>query len=259
MKKKKTRRNKYDRAFNKLRDVYSQIPKTEGCLEQINKEGGCGGICCKVQTPQVLYVEFLHSWNSIIKNWSAQDIIVLARKCLTTYLSNVPTKGCVFWEEDTKQCKQHSTRCYNCRLYSIVPKEEFQKQYDKIKELLKDQVLAVVREQCDKVKTVNKPRPTESDTKEWWESLIKIEKSIGVEEKQINDRSGGSYRTYHDHVLMHLFDDKMLSNLTVIRVNGDAAEKELAVKKLTEYFREYLYNSVQSKQENKKVGKDNKS
>ena len=39
-------------AFSKLCNLYAKIPDTEGCMENLDT---CGGWCCKLQSPQVLY------------------------------------------------------------------------------------------------------------------------------------------------------------------------------------------------------------
>jgi len=231
-----------DAARKKLERVYKLIPETTGCLDNINKEGGCEGVCCKFQSPQVLYVEFLNAWDHILKIWSAEDIIDIVSLSLKTYLSNKPTKGCIFWNPDTKQCRQYETRCLSCRLYSIVPEEEFHARYEQVKEMLKDKPDAIIMPQCDLVKTVDGRDITTAQTDFWWDELIKIEMFIGVPRQSIHDRFGGSYRTYHDHLLIHLFIESIMQNLSTIRVNGTEEEKEKVVEKLTDHFRERIYS-----------------
>ncbi|MHA1470677.1 MAG: hypothetical protein ACTSSP_08985, partial [Candidatus Asgardarchaeia archaeon] len=59
---------KTKKAFSRLNRIYDIIPETEGCLDNIEKEGGCGAWCCKIQTPQLLYSEFLFIWEYLSKN-----------------------------------------------------------------------------------------------------------------------------------------------------------------------------------------------
>lgn len=229
-------------ARKKLERVYKRIPETTGCLENINKEGGCGAWCCSVQAPQVLYVEFLHCWDIVLRTWKMEDIVDLVRRSLQTYLSNKPTKGCIFFNTGTKLCNQHTTRPFSCRCYGIIPDEEFQSRYEQVKEMLKDKPDADVRMQCDLVNTADGSQVKTVHTDIWWDMLIKVEMSIGVPRQAIHDRFGGSYRTYHDHLILHLFTESVMPNLSVIRIQGTNEEKESAIEKLIDHFKERVFN-----------------
>ena len=107
------------KGFNKLVNLYRKIPDTEGCMERLDF---CGGWCCKFQSPQVLYCEFLRALDYILKNWEEEEFIELLEKSLKHYLSQELIKGCVLWDSKTKMCKIHKYRPFNCFVYGITPK-----------------------------------------------------------------------------------------------------------------------------------------
>ena len=228
-------------ACSKLDKLYKQIPETKGCLNNINKKDGCGGWCCLIQTPQLLYCEFLNIWNYIKNNWSNDEICDAIEKSMLNVIRGDTTKGCVFFNEETKLCKIHNKRPYNCYIYGITPDEEFKPRYEKIKELYKDIPSAIIKEQCDLVSTCDSSKTTIFKTNRWWKELVKIEKSIGIEEDDINDKEGGSYRTPHDHILLFLMPENVLSSLAGIRLYDKAEDRILAIKELMSHIRNF-YN-----------------
>lgn len=247
----KDRFNKVDVSeyFLKLEKLYNKIPGTKGCLESISKpkkDGGCGGWCCEFQNPQVLYVEFLYAWKHILNEWNVDNIIELIERSIRSYLSEMPTKGCVFFNKENKTCTVHSKRPYNCRIYGITPEEEFKPRYERLKVLYQDHPFAVIRDQCDLVKTENGEKVTIEDTTNWWEEIVEIEKNMGIKEEEINDDDGGSYRTFHDHILLQICGDDIMEKLQNLRINGKFHEKEIAVKNLMVVFRNSIKNKVKN-------------
>ena len=209
-----------------LENFYKKLPETSGCLENINKEEGCGGWCCKFQSPQVLNVEFINTWQYVLNNFSDEQIVELLERSIRNYLSNDFSKGCIFWNTETKMCNVHKFRPFNCYLYGITPKEEFDERYNRIKEEHKNEIGTVISPQCNLVSTINSSMPTMDESMNWWKELIEIEKSIGIDERMIHDGDGGSYRTYHDYILIKLLPISVLSDMTILRLNGEMEEKE---------------------------------
>ncbi len=199
--------------------IYSQIPETTGCLENINKTDGCGSWCCS-QSPQVLYVEFLYAWNHISKNWTDDQIISLILKSLKAYLFDA-SDGCVFWDKENNLCGHHDSRCFNCRVYGIIPEEEFKPRYERLKILYPE-----TRNQCDLVSTKNGKAVTKRDTDQWWRDINNAEMSIGIDKKFIHDGFGGTYRRYYEHVLLHILQENDMELLSEVRVSGSEKDKE---------------------------------
>tara|TARA_B100001778_G_scaffold334967_1_gene349838 strand:+ start:40437 stop:41192 length:756 start_codon:yes stop_codon:yes gene_type:complete len=216
--------------------AYSKIPDTKGCLEHINmpeNEGGCGAWCCQVQNPSVLYIEFLNTWNYVTSNWSDQQIGNLIESSLRNYLFDKSVKGCVFFDHESKMCSQHETRPYNCRVYGIIPEEEFRPRYERLKVINPD-----VRDQCGLVETADGSEVTPKKTDSWWNQARQAEKAIGIKDELITDEPFGSYRTYHDHVLIHLFGEEHLEKLSTVRVHlGDEEKNRIIEQMMSAYYK----------------------
>ena len=227
------KKEKLIKAFSKLHNFYNVIPETKGCMENISTKGvGCKGWCCKIQTPQLLYSEFLLLWNFISKNWSNDEVCDLFEKCMLNAVNPIPSKGCVFFDKDTCMCNVHKVRSYNCRIYGITPKEDFEPRYLRIKEEYKSILGAVIKPQCDLVSTVDGGEVTKEDVDNWWERAVKIEREMGIPKDMVTDKMGGSYRTCHDHVLLYNMPENVLNALAGIKEYEDKMDQEQAIKEL---------------------------
>jgi Fe-S-cluster containining protein len=236
----KKRDKQVNKAFAQLEQLYRSIPDTKGCMENINKpaaEGGCGGWCCQIQNPHVLYVEFLNSWRYVLKHWEWQKIANLVEAALRNYLSKRPTKGCVFFDMEKKLCSQHTTRPLACRVYGIEPEDEFKPKYERLKVLYQNSPEADIRDQCGLVSTVNGTKVTKKMTQDWWNQAVEVEKTLGVKKAQINDKTGGTYHTYHDHILLHVVPDVVMKQVQILRLHGTTEEKETAIQGIMSGFR----------------------
>ena len=238
---------KLAKSRERLRDLYSQMPSTKGCLENNSKpesEGGCGSWCCREQSPSVWYVEFLNAWNNIAQNWTNQQVLDLVEKSLRNYLFPNKTRGCVFWDKESKLCGHHNVRPYNCRVYGVEPEQEFNDRLVRLKVIYPN-----AKNQCDLVSTESGAPVTEKQTKRWWASLKGAELFIGVPLNLLHDNMDGSYRHYHDHVLLHLFDDHLMEQLTSIRVEGDPMQKEMCIRSVLNGLVDFSnkYDSEQQK------------
>lgn len=229
----RTDSKKPKKACSRLHTLYNKIPDTEGCMDNIDEEKtrqSCHGWCCACQSPQMLYSEFLNLWNNIISNWDADDIFDVIEKSLNNYVMGSTTKGCVFFDNDKKICKAHKKRPYNCRIYGITPDEDFAPRLKRMKEMYKDVVDAVVKDQCHLVRTINNEEVTTKDIDKWWNELVEIERGMGIPKNNINDDMGGSYRTPHDHVLLYMLPDAIMQKLQEIRFIDNYDEKMDIVK-----------------------------
>jgi Fe-S-cluster containining protein len=211
----------------RLESIYRQIPSTKGCMENINAQGGCGAWCCRHQNPQVLYSEFLNTWNYIIKNFNDDDFRNLFDRCLRKYLFPGKDNGCVLFNKDSNLCSQHETRPYNCRIYGITPDEEFKPRYERLKVLYPD-----TREQCNLVKTENGEPVTKQDINEWWIGVRSADILLGIKPELLNDGQTGCYRTYHDHLLVHILGVENMTMLTQIRLGSTDEEKEKTIESI---------------------------
>jgi Fe-S-cluster containining protein len=206
-----------------LRNLYEEIPETDGCMENIAKEGGCGAWCCEHQSPSLFYSEFMHAWLQV-EQWPKEKLASLMLRCIETYIYNKPTKGCVFWDKETKLCQIHHHRPFNCRTYGQVPEEDFKPRFERLKILYADNPDAVVKDQCNLVKSSSPPTKNEMDA--WFRELKFIEeRDVGIHVSLLNDRDGGSYRQFHDHIILKNSNDVFLLKLSQLRRSGTDSQK----------------------------------
>lgn len=240
---------KIDGAFSKLHNVYKDIPETKGCLDNIQCHEGCKGWCCEIQTPQLLYSEFLLIWRQISKEWDDDKICDLFERCMLNAVNDIPSKGCVFFDTDTKLCKVHKNRPYNCRIYGITPDKEFSHRYEKLKEEYSTIPGAVLREQCESVSTADGKEVTSNDTMDWWIRAVSADRFIGIPADMITDKMGGSYRTPHDHVLLYNIPENVLNGLAGIKRYPDVHERMIAVKEIINCIKHFYIDAVGEKNE----------
>lgn len=222
---------------NDLKSLYESIPETEGCMKNINKKDGCGGWCCQLQSPSAFYSEFLYAWNYIQSNWSKDKRINLIIRSVENYLSDSVAKGCVFWDRETKLCGCHIQRPYNCRVYGQVPEDEFNQRKHKLRVLHSDIEGNLIKDQCDLV-TSPKP-PTKQEIDNWFDQLKLIESDL-IDKSLHHDQDGGSYRQFHDHIILQVFPHEMLDNLTQIKEKGSQEIKQSFIEYLAESLEEVM-------------------
>jgi len=242
--------SKVKNSFADLHNLYNSIPATKGCLENIKSGECCGGWCCKIQTPQLLYCEFLLIWNYISRNKTDDEICELFRRCMLNATKNVISKGCVFFDGKEKLCKIHKVRPFNCRVYGITPEEEFNDRYERLKEECKNIPGVKIEKQCTLVSTEDNSEVTIDDANKWWESLNEIEKSIGVKEEFITDALGGSYRTPHDHILLYNMPNNILSGISGIRLYDSYVDKANAIDNIIQKMKEFFDGQKRDKSKN---------
>lgn len=228
--------------ISNLLNIYKKLPETNGCMENISKCDGCGGWCCRIQSPQLLYSEFLNIWNFILKTFDIDDIIDILEKSLLNYVEGDINKGCIFLNTENSFCKIYKYRPFNCRTYGIVPKEDFDKNKQKVEKRLKGVLGVSIKDQCNLVKTENGEILTSEKIDKIWKELVNVEENIGIESYLINDNIGGSYRTPHDHILLYVMPEKMQELLVELRKNNkNLAEQKLHIKRYIKNIRDKIY------------------
>ena len=109
-----------------------------------------------------------------------------------------------------------------------------------MKEKYKGVIGAVVKDQCDLISVCDEKDVTKEDTDKWFKYLVKIEESIGIPSDKTHDGIGGSYRTFHDHLLLYLIPDEIMFQLQGLRLTGNVNEQLLAVDNFMANFRKRL-------------------
>lgn len=193
--------------------LYDEMPKTSGC-EKCSEINGKDQEhwCCKSQTPSMYYVEFLKVYKEL-STWSLQRRQEVLFRAVANYLSNETNKGCIFYENG---CTVYLTRPLNCRVYGVVPKENWNKRWEALKALQGEDFDS--KPQCTLVSSEKEISPQMED--KWFEHTKKCEQRIGVPEFVINkhDEASGSYRNFHDHLLLEMLPEGTLSVLTEVKI-----------------------------------------
>jgi Fe-S-cluster containining protein len=205
--------NQVPSAIVSLNVLYDEMPKTSGC-ENCASEYGEDNIqwCCKSQSPSMYYIEFLNVWKEVQEHWSKGKKLNLIMRCIKNYLSNDKNKGCVFYDNG---CSIYQQRPYVCRLYGVIPEETWNK---------RTQLLNSDIKQCHMVKS-EKPISVDDDD-EWFKHTAKCEERIGISKQTIakHDAPGGTYRHFHDHILVEKFTPEILEMLSHFRLSNPAKD-----------------------------------
>ncbi len=214
-----TSKSNIDRPLISLNVLYSAMPSTSGC-EQCQEVNGDDAIwCCKTINPSMHYVEFLKVWRVVQDSWSRQQKSALLVRAISNYLNLSSTKGCVFWDE---KCLVYENRPFSCRMYGVIPEKSWESRIRSIKE--RDDNFEY-RPQCDLVKSVDGKITDEQEDK-WFEHIKQCEKDIGVPDHiiKLHDVPGGSYRTFHDHILLETFATPAMNKLTEVKMTKPSSD-----------------------------------
>lgn len=217
--------------FASLKILYDDMPQTLGC-ENCEKHNSIKDWCCLFQNPGMYYVEFLNVYQDIQHNWSKQKRKDLFLRAVKNFLSNSLSKGCIFYDEG---CLVYERRPFACKMYGIIPKGNWDKRWKRLEERQGDKFEA--RPQCELV-SPDKPVSVENEDK-WFSHIANCEKRIGVplDIISLHDLAGGSYRTFHDHLLVMIFDPKLLEMLSTYRLSDPSVEDiEETIKKFEEIY-----------------------
>ena len=153
----------------------------------------------------------------IQEKWDKKSKLDLTLRAVKNYLDNRANKGCIFFSD---HCTIYNKRPLICRLYGIIPQSSWDHRWKALKERHGDKFEA--KNQCDLVSLKSGKSITEDDENKWFAYTRTAEERIGVTQETIkkHDLGGGSYRTFHDHLLIELFDDRFLNMLTKARLSN---------------------------------------
>jgi hypothetical protein len=210
-----------------LNVLFEHMPETTGCEKCKEINGDNSEWCCRVVAPSMYYVEFLNVWIEVQK-WSKEKRLSLILRAVKNYLSNNDSKGCIFFQ---KECLCYTQRSLQCRLYGVMPQEVWDKRVEYVKKLFDwDKVSNAFKKktvQCPLVSCTNGHKSvTETEEQKWFEHTRQCEKELGIPLDAINDHDGpkGSYRTFHDHIVLEFFDTPALNLLTRVKAQMPSDE-----------------------------------
>lgn len=194
--------------------LYNGMPETTGCEKCKEKNGDDAYWCCRTISPSMYYVEFLKVWLEVQK-WSKKNKAALFIRAITNYLDTGQNKGCIFWDE---KCLVYKDRPFQCRLYGVIPQDSWDSRIKSIEERDKD---FEYRPQCNMVSVVGDKEITSQDEDKWFEHIKQCEKDIGIPNSivKLHDIPGGSYRTFHDHLLLEVLEIPAMNELTKVKMS----------------------------------------
>lgn len=204
-----------DIVFQKLENIYAQMPETIGCIS-------CGK-CCSVQHPHCFYVEFLYMMDGI-QSWTREQKFELHLACIKNYLSSSLNKKCVFLNQD-KRCDIYHHRGYNCIAFGMIPKKVYTKRVKDVKKNFPGVRLGLESQSacCGGVKPVQYIGGNKLDA--LFEKIRDLDLLLGVSIEDIDESN--NYMTFHDHYILFFYgkDQKTLERLTSLKLNGTDADK----------------------------------
>lgn len=200
--------------------LYEGMPETTGCEKCKEINGDQESWCCLSQSPSMYYIEFLNVWKDA-QEWDQRKKTDLILRAIRNYLTTNINKGCIFFHGG---CQTYTTRPFACRQYGVIPKENWDKRWAKLKEQMGEAFDA--KPQCNLVSTVSGKGVTPDEEDKWFSHTRKCEERIGTNPAAIalHDIAGGSYRTFHDHLLIELFPPQFLEMLTKSRLSNPSKE-----------------------------------
>ncbi len=204
-----------------LNVLYNGMPATSGCEKCAEVNGDNVKWCCSSQSPSMYYVEFLQVLKRVGDTWSEEEKTDVILRAVRNYLDNSLSKGCVFFCDN--ECAVYKVRPLACRLYGVISKENWDKRWETLKERQGESFEA--KPQCSLVTADQEITPSLEG--KWFLHTRKSEERIGIPSEVINrhDLGGGSYRTFHDHLLLEFFGEELLSVLTEARMTNSTEEE----------------------------------
>jgi Fe-S-cluster containining protein len=201
--------------------LYNEMPETQGC-ENCQKANDADAIwCCRSLNPSMYYIEFLKVWEEVEK-WDKDKRAEIVIRSIRNHLITELDKGCIFWKD---HCLVYDNRPFACRMYAVIPQESWDSRLANLKGRYgKDYE---TRPQCDLVSTKDEKPITKDQEDKWFKHTIRCESRIGVPKGIIkaHDDPQGCYRTFHDHVLLELFDEGFLTQLSELRLQNPSLER----------------------------------
>lgn len=207
-----------------------------------------GLTCCKTACPQMNACEFSSLIDRVWKTSSKSQKLDLICKSVEYFFHNefekyglaIFLKPCMLLSEDGK-CKYYDQRPLNCRMYGLWPKEVYNERVDKFEKayagLVKREELPL-NTQCPNVKRIDDSKLL---TKEIIDGLYKQlddldEKISNFSKAQIQNKE--NYRTFHDWLLLKVFGEQWLIDLTTFMKAGSRNTIDAMVDTLKQVIQE---------------------
>jgi len=224
--------------------------------DSINLESTCKqqNICCKVAMPQINYSEFLQILSTIYETKNIEEILDIVCTSVEYFFRyeyakwgmETMVKPCMLLSKEGR-CTVYKDRPLSCRMYGLWPDDIYNRRVDKFEKAYAKYNIQrgelPLSTQCNCVKRVDESVPlTEELIEKLYQQLNDLDKKIGTfSELQIKQRE--NYRTFHDWLLLSVYGEDGLSNLTtfILKANKEIMEDQIKV------FKEVLKNSFKDR------------
>jgi len=204
---------------DKLQSIYHDDVSLETTMT-------CTCTCCKVAMPQINYSEFVQIATEVWQEFSQEEKVQIICKSVEYFFRNeyekwgkdIFIKPCMFLDQETNLCKIYESRPLACRLFGLWPKEEYEKRVDKFEKAYKEYGLTredlPLHKQCDKVERIDKSVELDMEMIEsLYSKLDDLDKKVGdFSDTQIKGKE--NYRTFHDWLLLKIFGEEWLIDLS---------------------------------------------
>ena len=203
-----------------LREKLDEIYNATVCLAT-TCQGRCD--CCKVGMPQMNYSEFCQLADDIWRTTSRSEQIRLICTSIEYFFRNEfekwgkesLVKPCMLLDEG--KCRWYQSRPLSCRVYGLWPEATYNARVDKFEKaydgLLKREELPL-NKQCPHVKRVDDTVPlTDEVINSLYKQLDELDKKVG-NFTNLNIEQKENYRTFHDWLLLKIFGEQFLCDLT---------------------------------------------
>jgi Fe-S-cluster containining protein len=197
--------------------------------------------CCRIACPSMNFCEFSQIINEIWSTISKSEKIEMICRSIEYFFHNqyekfgmqTLIKPCMLLKGN--QCGWYASRPLNCRLYGLWPNHLYKSRVDKFekayKGLLKRKELPL-NKQCSYVERTDSSKPlTEEIINRLFQQLDALDIQIGNFSKiQVDNKE--NYRAFHDWLLLKIFGQEWLINLTSFMVSADKKSIEDLIEQL---------------------------
>ena len=230
------------------RHPYGMNP-TEQCIEEVVKtvqkihkecpETTCKSRaeCCKFQSPNMYYNEFLNLRRNYVEKMSKEERLELTIACIRLYLYDESvSKPCVFLKDH--MCSAYEFRQIKCRLYGLLPEPLYKRIVNEVsKEQREKKENLPLCQQCPHVKIkpeFAKKYPNnmipETKIRALEKRMRLLDKKLGMP-KEIQEKGFG-FLTYHDWHLMFELGESWMESWTKLRQKMTSEQKERMIELL---------------------------
>ena len=219
--------------------------------DTVNLETTCNRVCtcCKTAMPQINYSEFVQIVTVVWKEKNQQeilDIICLSLEYFFRYEyakwgMDSLVKPCMFLDKDNL-CTIYSDRPLNCRLYGLWPEEDYEQRVQKFAKAYERHGLTredlPLHKQCKFVRRVDPEKELTTEVIDGlFEQLDNLDKTTG-DFSNVQVRQKENYRTFHDWLLLKVFGEDALSQLTTFILAADRPTMEHQIEVLQDVLAE---------------------